>query len=476
MTSAFVPTFTSESAGGRERAQRALAATTSLVLLFTGALAVLGIIFAPQVVLAIAPGFGEDPEKFALCVLLTRIMLPFVTCTSLVAMVNGALNTVQVFGTSALAQVWMNLTLIVGALVAGLMSPFAAVLTLAISVTVGGVVQIVTQLPSLRAEGFSLRPARAVITPATRQIMMLMVPALVGATVYQIGIFLNTMLASVLPSGSVSWLYYADRLVQLPIGIFSIALASVLLPALSKATVSSDARSFSMHLSNSLRFTSFLIIPVATLLAYFAVPLTQIIFEHGKFTHTATIETARAIQAYAWGIWPVSCHSMLIRTFIARKDTVTPTLIGLLTLTVNALCSLILMGAPTVASSEADLIRWLQQLIGADFSGFSLRHVGLAYASSIASWTSLLVAAFLVLRRNDGVFSAWSSATLRMALATSAAIFAANSIPSYSPIFDLFLQGLVALLCLACALWLLGSRELKETFEAIRRIRRRRGK
>ena len=263
LTSAFVPVFASELKQGKEEAQSAFSSVMGLLLLTTALLSVVGIYLASTIVAFFAPGFGVGTEKFELCVLLTQVMLPYIMFVSVIALLNGALNSVKIFGSSALAQVVMNVVLILGAWAAMYLESRAGVIALAVSVMVGGAAHLVAQVPALSRSGFSLAPSLHVFTPVTRQLLKLMLPAVVGATVYQLTIFLNTVMASLLREGSVSWLFYADRLTQLPIGIFSIALASVLLPTLSQAHVEKNRELFVKNLIDAVRYTSFFMIPLA---------------------------------------------------------------------------------------------------------------------------------------------------------------------------------------------------------------------
>jgi len=474
LTSAFVPVFTAELAKGKDRARSTIRSITGLLLLTTVVLSLLGIAFSRQIVGLFAPGFGDFSEKSDLCKVLTQVMMPYIICVSLVAMLNAALNTVNIFGAGAMAQVWMNIVLIAGALIAGIYDQNGAALALSISVLIGGVLQVIVQIPAMRKSGLYAIPSIKLITPATKQIMVLILPAIVGATVYQLQIFLNTVLASFLQQGSVSWLFYADRLVQLPIGIFSIALASVLLPALSKAAVLQDEELLSTDLTNALRYTSFVVIPTATLFFSLAEPLIGLIFERGAFSQASTIQTARAVRAYSLGLWAVSCHSMLVRVFIAKKDTATPTLIGALTLCITVTLSLIFMGRP--ASGQIGLlyqaaVSYQQLLVGTN-GGWDLGHVGLALASSLASFAALGIVAVLVQRQNNIDWSPFISATIKTILASAFMLLICKvTVPSESSYLVQLVVGLPsALVAFILASWAIRSQELNECWQTADRL------
>lgn len=424
LTSACTPVFSSALTQGREHAAKVLRRIIGCMLLVTSALTLLVITFAPQIVSLLAPGFRGDDGQFALCVRLTQMMAPYIACISLIAMINSALTTLQVFGSSAWAQVAMNIVLIVGALIAIPFDPHTATIIMATSVLVGGIVQVLTQLPACARMGISIIPSRRILSREVAEVIRLMIPATVGASVYQISIFIATILASLLPTGSVSWLFYADRIAQFPIGIFSIALASVLLPALSNASAQSDHESFNRNIANSLRFTSFGIIPMAAGIWALALPITQMLFERGAFTAESSAKTAAALQALALGLWASSCYSMVVRAFIARKDTLTPTCIGLITLLTNVALSLVLMGPIASAESMHTSARALAALQGIVLAvspiQFQLGHIGLALASALASFVSL-ACALLLFRGTVGIFP-WRpfiASTLRASVAAS---------------------------------------------------------
>ncbi len=396
MTSAFVPLFSGELEKSKEDAERALRSIASFLMGLTLALSILGIISASSIVQFFAPGF--DAEKIAYTTMLTRVMLPYIILVSFISLLNGALNSVHIFGSAALAQVLMNVMLIGGALAAFFFPQAQAGLWLAWSVLAGGLLGVISQLPSLHRAGFRLRLGASPFTPAVGQLLALMLPALFGAAVYQLNIFIATMLASLLREGSVSWIYYADRLAQFPIGVFTVALGSVLLPTLSRAHARHDHATFTEQLLDSLRYTSFLIIPVSFVLYYFAEPFFTLVLEHGKFTHDSSLRCAETLQAFCFGLWAVSCHSIAIKAFLARKDTVTPTLLGMLSLASSVLFSLLLMGPPQSphAGDSGAMVAQAQSFLAQILPLAAFGHVGLALSSSLASYISFLTLAILL--------------------------------------------------------------------------------
>lgn len=473
LTSAFVPVFTGSLAKSHDEAQATFSRLTGFLISITVPLSILGILFAPEIVRLIAPGFAQDQQKFELCVLLTQIMFPYIACVSLIAMINSALNSLRIFGASAWAQVFMNITLIGGALCALPFEPRVATLLLALSVIIGGAVQITTQLPACSRAKLSLRPSFAIFSRDVTETVKLMLPATLGASVYQLTVF-STILASTLPDGSVSWLFYADRIAQFPIGIFSIALASVLLPALAHASAQDDSALFKRNLSNSLRFTNFVIIPMAAGLWALALPITEVLFERGAFTHESSVRTAHAIKALTFGLWATSCHSMITRAFIAKKDTVTPTCIGACSLIVGLIASLILMGP---LSSEGgyllEALQWLQTLLYS-FSDISpqLGHVGLAASSSLAAVVSLiLVVGFFCKQMGDFPWRTFVSSMSKSACAAFgmvAAIYGIQQI-TLSPATNCALSITAGVVVYILASFILRSTELLEGVAVIQK-------
>ena len=432
LTSAFTPVFSTSLTQGVSSARETMKRVLGFLLLVTTAITGAMIICAPTVVRYIAPGFQGEEGKFALCVELTRIMAPYIVCISIIAMLNAALNALNIFGTSAWAQVIMNVVLIIGALVALPLDMPSAVIALSVSVLLGGLIQVITQIPACHRSGLSLKPSWRILSRDVSDVVRLMIPATIGASIYQITIFIGTILASLLPSGSVSWLFYADRVAQFPIGIFSVALASVLLPALSNASARADEVAFSGNISNSLRFTSFCVIPMASGIWALALPITKMLFERGAFDHESSINTARALQALCFGLWAASCHSMLVRAFIARRDTLTPSIIGAGSLVVYLITSLICMGPLELHDGAGFISHFIvsmqHNLISLIPLSAKMGHVGLALASSISACFSLMLVILLFgLKVARFPWSVFISSTLRSLIASIFMVLAIQS-------------------------------------------------
>lgn len=483
LTSAFLPVFSSSLNRGIDSARATVKRIVGFLIIITSLISLAIIAFSPEVVSLIAPGFRSQSSKFDLCVRLTRIMAPYIACVSLIAMINGALNALNVFGTSAWAQVVMNVSLIIGALIALPLDMQGATAMLAASVLIGGVVQVATQIPACHRHGLSLVPSWRIASSDVFDVMKLMIPATVGASVYQISIFLSTLLASLLPSGSVSWLFYADRVTQFPIGIFSVALASVLLPALTNASAKNDNGAFRTNLANSLRYTSFVIIPMSFGLSVLALPITQLLFERGAFDFASSLKTAYAVKALSVGLWFASVHSMVVRALIAKRDTVTPSLIGLASLLANVLVSLWLIGpidslavnSGILALTVAVIQRQLFDIFGI---GLSLGHVGLAVGSSAAAIVSLLlVIATFSLRTGAFPWAIFvSSAVKALAAGLGMAVVTGYCVELVdSPLMKVVLGSGVGVVSYTLASALVRSKELSEGLGMLKVLKKRRG-
>ena len=365
LTISFVPVFTEHLYNRGEKDAFQLARSCWWLLTLTLAVvSLLGVLAAPWIVRVIAPGFFAVPEKFALTVLLTRIMFPYIFFIGLVALAMGILNALGHFAAPALAPVLLNIAMI-GSVI--LISPHLekASVGLAIGVMVGGVLQLALQIPFLIRKGFRLLAQGPLYHTAVKRIVVLMAPAVFGAAVYQINIFVGTLLASLLPEGSVSYLYYADRLVQFPLGVFAIALATAVLPSLSRQAAVGDMEGLRTSFSYALRMVFFITIPALVGLIVLREPIVQLLFQRGAFDATTTDMTAVALLYYAVGLWAYSGVRIVVATFYALQDTTTPVKLAVISLLVNIVLSILLMGP--------------------------MRHGGLALATSLASGIHLVL-------------------------------------------------------------------------------------
>lgn len=320
LSTAFITVFSKKIQAEGDRSAWALASKmATLTLVFMSAITIAGILGADWIIAVLAPGF--DPEKAAFTVLLTRIMYPFILMVSLAALVMGMLNAKDIFGVPALASSFFNIGSILGGVTFGwLIDPSfgpRALIGLAIGTLIGGMLQLCVQLPSLKAAGFRFHFDFVWRDPDVRKILVLMGPSVVAGSAVQVNVMVNSIFASFLQDGAVSWLQYAFRLMQLPLGIFGVALSTVTLPALSKIVVSGDMRHFRETLAKAMRLSIFLTIPAATGLIVLGQPIIELIYQRGKFTGTETLRTAEALQFYALGLIGYACIKVVAPAFYA---------------------------------------------------------------------------------------------------------------------------------------------------------------
>lgn len=362
---------------------------TTLLGLVVAGVALLGILFSPAVILATAPGFSDNADKFALTVALTRITFPYIFFMALVALAGGILNSWSRFSVPAFTPVLLNLSFIVMALFA---APYfnPPVLALAWAVFLGGILQLALQIPSLKKIGMLPRLRLDWRDPGVRRILKLMGPATLGVSVAQISLLINTVFASFLPTGSVSWLYYADRLMEFPSGLLGAALGTILLPSLSRLHAENKPAEFSSLLDWGLRLALLLTLPAVLGIAILAVPLVTTLFHHGAFDANSVTQTRNALVAYSVGLTGIILVKILAPAFYSRQDIRTPVKIALITL------------LATQAMNLAFIV--------------PLRHAGLALSIGLAaSLNSLLLFRGL---RARGIFQpqpGWSLFALRLA-------------------------------------------------------------
>lgn len=359
MSSAFIPVLTEyRQKQGEEEARRLVAITFTFILIVVGTVCLLGIVFAPAIVSVIAPGFLKSPEKFTLTVLLTRIMFPFLLFISLASLSMGALNTRRVFFVPALAPAMLNISIIV------IIVLFASMITqpivaVAIGVTVGGIAQFVFQLPSFFRNNYRLGLDPSFGHPGLKRMSILLIPATLALAVNQVNIMVSNILASYLPDGSITYLYYSMRMIQFPVGIFGVAMGMAVLPSLSEHAVKRDIERLREDFSFALRLLFFISVPAMAGLIALREPIVNLLFQRGHFDYTAAKGTSEALLCYSIGIWSIVGVRVVTSTFYSMQDTKTPVRIAIVGVTVNLVLSLILMNP--------------------------LRHSGLALANALAS-------------------------------------------------------------------------------------------
>jgi putative peptidoglycan lipid II flippase len=340
LSTAFVTTFSKTIAReGDQSAWRLANKVVTLTAVGVSALVVLGIVVAPWLVALL--GWGFDPAKAALTVELTRVMYPFILIVSLAALVMGMLNARNVFGVPALASTFFNLGFIItGAGVGWWLDPHfgpKAVLGLAIGVLVGGVLQLGVQIPSLLRFGYRYRPDFRWRDPGVKAMLLIMGPSVIAASTVQVNVVVNSAFASTLGNGPISWLGYAFRLMQFPIGMFGVALGTVSLPMLSRLAVAGDLERLRSELARGLRMVFFLTVPAAIGLIVLAGPIVSVLYQHGRFTAYEAHQTAGALRFYSLGLCGYAALKVLVNAFYAVDRRRTPMVVSLSAMGLNLL-------------------------------------------------------------------------------------------------------------------------------------------
>ncbi|MDY7000514.1 MAG: murein biosynthesis integral membrane protein MurJ [Thermodesulfobacteriota bacterium] len=378
LTMAFVPVFTRiRTADGEAEAFAMARSILVWLVLILCVITLAAVIFARPLTLLIAPGFADNPGQIELTANLIRICFPYIVLISGVALCMGILNASGHFLAPALAPCILNIVLIASALTAVFFN-WSVAHALACGVLMAGVLQWLFQQPFLRSLGFTWRGSWSWFHPGVKRTGLIMLPTVLGAAVYQINILLGTLLASFLSIGSISFLYYADRLVQFPLGVFGLAVSTAALPSLSALAAEKDMEGFKEALNSSLRLTLFICLPASAGLISLSEPIVGLLFGHGAFTGGAVQDTARALVGYALGLPAFALVRPLVSGFYALEDTRTPVLVACVCLVLYVISALVLMR--------------------------TLSHVGLALATTISSWANFLMLTHF-LRRKIGTWA-----------------------------------------------------------------------
>ena len=391
---AFIPVLAECKERGGHSAVRDLASNVVGVLALTlFVVTALGIVGSPVLVALFAFGFLGDPEKFDLTVMLVRVTFPYIAFISLTSFAGALLNTYGRFGVPAFTPVLLNLSLVGSAL---MLSPRLEIpiLGLAIGVFIAGVVQLGFQLPFLLRHGLLVRPRLGFAHTGVRKVAKLILPATFGASVAQINLMVDTLIASFLVTGSVTWLYYSDRLVEFPLGVFGIALATVILPRLSVEHAGGDPRAFSATLDWALRLNVLIGVPAAAGLAMLAAPMLTTLFNYGAFEHADVLRTAQSLRAYSIGLVAFIGIKILAPGFYAKQDMRTPVTIGVVAMLSNIVLNLALV--------------------------VPLAHAGLALATSLSAFLNAGLLWWML--RSRGVYNAgggWPRLFVQVSVATA---------------------------------------------------------
>ncbi|XSG83159.1 MAG: murein biosynthesis integral membrane protein MurJ [Methyloligella sp. ZOD6] len=405
--SAFVPLFTKRyhgqgegegEAAARRFAEQAMAGLALVLIVFT----VLGEIAMPWLMLALAPGFSADPDKFALAVTLARIALPYLLCMSLVALYSGMLNALGRFAIAAFVPTLLNVVLILallGSVALGISANQPLVgHVLAWAITVSGLAQVAVMIFAAAKVGIALKIRRPVWNDEMRRLLQLAMPGLLAGGIAQVSIMLGTIIAS-FQERAVSWLYYADRIFQLPLGVIGVAIGVVLLPELSHRLRQGDHKAVLDAENRSMEFALFLTIPAAVALILTAEPIIRVLFERGAFTHIDSGASADMLIAFAFGLPAYVLVKIFNPLFFAREDTKTPMICAGHSLAANAVLTLLLFN-----------------ILGA---------VGIAIATAIAGWLNAGLLAYQLKRRDGLAFDATFRKRFRGTVIASVAMGAA---------------------------------------------------
>jgi putative peptidoglycan lipid II flippase len=416
LSSAFVTVFSDYlvTKGEKEAFRLSNLIATALILIL-GILVVLGVIFAPELVALIAHGFQDDKEKFELTVKMTRIMMPFILLVAMAAKAMGILNSRDRFGIPALSASFFNVGSILGGIFfaviltgrdfahpikAVLDHPTEGIIGMAYGVLIGGFLQFAVQWPSLRKAGFRYRPMMNFRDPGVQRVFKLMGPAVIGAAAVQINVLVNSNFASSIPgNGAISWLSYAFRLMQFPLGVFGVAIATATLPSISRSVALKEMDSFRHTLASSVRLTFLLTIPSAVGLAVLGQPIIALIYERGSFKSNDTSHTAAALACYAIGLAGYSAIKILAPAFYALNDARTPMLISLLSIATNFIMNWTLVGV--------------------------LQEKGLALSTSVVALLNFALLYFILQRRIQGIEGRKTFGAVVKILIASAAMGAA---------------------------------------------------
>jgi putative peptidoglycan lipid II flippase len=404
MSAAFVPTFTGElTTQGKARAWRLADSVVSALVLTTGALVILGIVFAEPLVRLYAEGFERVPGKIELTVYLARIMTPFLTLVAVAAVFMGMLNALGHFFVPALSPAMFNVATIVITIA---FVPFAdrvgvqPIVLVAVATLVGGLGQLLIQWGPLSREGYRYRPALDVRDPALGRVLLLMGPGTIGMAATQINIFVNTQFASNEGTGAISWLDYAFRVMYLPIGLFGVSIAAASTPALSRLAAQENVGAMRTTVASAIGLMLALNIPATLGLVALATPIIALIFERGRFTADDTTSTASALQFYALGLVGYSIVRIISPAFYALRKSRIPVIASITSVIANVVLNVVLVR-----------VMW---------------YVGLALGTSIAAILNAAIQLVLLARVLGGIEAGRIAVTFAKT-AVAAAVMAAGA-------------------------------------------------
>jgi putative peptidoglycan lipid II flippase len=405
MTAAFVPAFTRTlTQRGREEAWRLGNLVINALVVVTGVLVVLGVLFAGPITRLISGDFKDIPGKLELTTHLTRVMLPFLTTVAVAVAMMGMLNSLRRFFIPAMSPAMFNVATIFCAFAVVPLMPLVGlppITGIAIGTLLGGLGQIALQWPSLRREGFRYRPTLDFRDPDLREILRLMIPGTLGLAAVQINVFVNTYLAATQEQGAVSWLGYAFRLMYLPIGLFGVSIATAALPDISRHAAGDDTASMRRTISHALRMMLMLNVPATVGLIALASPIVSLLLERGRFTGQDTAATAAALVYYAPGLIGYSAVKIASPSFYSLRDSRTPVTVSVVSVLVNLGINLALvrvmgfrglaLGTSIAAMFNAGVLLWL---LRRRLGGLEGRRLAIALLKILVASAAMGVAAY----------------------------------------------------------------------------------
>lgn len=393
---AFVPILAEyKSQQGEEATRTFLAYVSGLLTLILAVVTLVGIIAAPIIIMITAPGFADSQDKFALATTMLRITFPYIFLISLASLAGAVLNTWNRFSVPAFVPTFLNLSMIGFTLFA---TPYfdPPALALAVSVVVGGIFQLLYQLPHLKKIGMLVLPKISFKDSGVCRVLKQMGPAIFGVSVGQISLIINTIFASFLISGSVSWMYYADRLMEFPAGVLGVALGTILLPSLARCFAKGDCDQYSELLDWGLRLCFLLALPSTVALGVISKPLISSLFEYGQFTHNDTLMTQHALIAYSIGLIGLILIKVLAPAFYSRQDIKTPVKIAIISLILTQGMNLAFIGPLKHAGLSLSI--GLAACFNAGLLFYQLRKKG--FYTPLAGWrlflTRIIIAVILM--------------------------------------------------------------------------------
>ncbi|MCW8418192.1 murein biosynthesis integral membrane protein MurJ [Fluoribacter dumoffii] len=444
---------------GEHSAWELAAKMLTLTSIFMSILCLLGIVFAKYIIFILAPGFSaKDAET---TVFLTQLMFPFILLVSLAAIVMGMLNSKNVFGMPALASSFFNVGSILGGALCGwFIDPTfgeKALIGLAIGTVIGGLLQLGVQLPSLRKVGFHFKPNFQWFDSGVRNTLILTIPAVIAASAVQINVLINSGFASYLGKEAVTWLNSAFRLMQFPLGVLGVAIATITLPVVSRLAATNNHSQFGYTLARALRLSVFLTMPAAVGLWFFAHPIINFIYEHGKFHAADSLQTAYALQYYALGLVAYSSIKVLSPAFYAIDKKWTPMIVSFATIILNIFSNYFLIFK------------------------LNMGHCGLALSTTISATVNFLILYVIMARLHNLQNMYFFSTVFRCALASATLGLVCQCISIYGTNFlyhpSFWIRGFSLLISISCAvltyLIMCGLLKLEEVKGILMMIRQR---